>query len=243
MPITGSSAYSSFLQVTTLARALLNDQQGATFTDAFLMTYVSAAYRKTQDKLKNLGQTTFINDEYLLTVKAIAAIDPSAQVAITDATAPPNQLPVDLIFPQHLWERPAGSVESFSEMIDMTEHGGLPSEPQGQELIYWEWRSDGIYFLGALQDVQIRLRYTKMLADPTSPSSQLQIRNCVNAVGIVTAALAALARGVPQAEKLDALATDALFDLGNQSTRRSQKTGRRRRSYGRRSGAASWTGT
>lgn len=240
MPVIGSSAYQPVTQVTTLVRAMLNDQQGAWATDTFLMPFVAAAYRKVQAKLANTGQTTFIADEVLLVVPAIGAIDPSAQVSITDATAPPNQLPTDLIAPSKLWERPNLSVESFTEMIDMTEHDGLPSEPQGQTLIYWEWRSDGIYFLGALQDTQIRLRYVKQLADPTSASSQILIRNSINATAYITAALAANSRGVPQAANLDTLATDALFDLGLQAVRRSQKTGRRRRPYGHRSGSTGW---
>ena len=236
MPIVPSSAYQPITQITTLVRALLNDQQGSVFTDQFLMPFCAAAYRKVQSGLANSGQQTFINDEVLLVVPQIAGgIDPSKQVAITDATAPPNQLPIDLIAPSKLWERPNLSSQSFVEMIDMTEHDGLPSEPQGQTLIYWEWRSDGIYFLGALQDTQIRLRYLKLLADPTSPASQIQIRNAINAVAYLVAAYAAAAQGRPQMDALDGLATDALFDLANQAVRRSQRTGRRRRPFGNRS--------
>lgn len=241
MSIVPSSAYRPVNQVTGLARALLNDQQGAWATDAFLMPFVSAAYRKVQRTLSNRGQTTFIADEYLFIVPATTfGIDPSRQVSVTDATAPPNQLPVDLIQPVKLWERQAGSSESFTEMIDLTESDGLPSEPQGQTLIYWEWRSDGIYFLGALQDTQIRMRYMKMLVDPSSPASQILIRNAVDAVAMVVAAVVANSRGVPQAANIDQLSTDALFDLGNQAVRRSQQKGRRRRSYGHRSGSAGW---
>lgn len=220
---------------------MLNDQQGAWATDAFLMPFVAAGYRKVQSKLANSGQTTFIEDEYVLTVAATTfGIDPSRQVSVTDATAPPNQLPVDMVQPTKLWERPLNSNQSFTEMIDLTESDGLPSEPQGQTLMYWEWRSDGLYFLGALQDTQIRIRYIKMLIDPTSPSSQILIRNAVNAVAFVVSAMVAGARGVPEAANLDQLATDALFDLANQAVRRSQSKGRRRRSYGHRSGSAGW---
>lgn len=243
MPVNQSSAYTTFSLVTNLARALLNDQPAATYSDKVLIPYMAAAYRKVQRALRNSGQTTFISDNVEVVVPAIAAIDPSAQVSITDATAPPNQLPVDLIFPSKLWERPNGTNMSFSEMIDMTEHAGLPSEPQGQELIYWEWRSDGIYFLGALQDTQVRIRYTKMLVDPTDATSTVAIRDAIDAVATITAGLASMARGSPIAEKLDGLSTDALFDLKNESVRRSQKTPRRRRPYGARSGGASWQGT
>lgn len=243
MPVNPSSAYTTFALVTNLARALLNDQPGATYSDKVLIPYMAKAYRKVQRALRNSGQTTFINDNVELVVPALAAIDPSAQVSITDATAPPNQLPVDLIFPSKLWERPNGTALSFSEMLDMTEHGGLPSEPQGQELIYWEWRSDGLYFLGALQDTQIRIRYVKMLIDPTDATSQVAIRDAIDAVASITAGLASMARGSPIAQQLDGIATDDLFDLKNESVRRSQKTPRRRRPYGSRNGSASWQGT
>jgi hypothetical protein len=240
MPVVPSSAYRPLSQVTFLVRALLNDQQGATWTDAFQMPFVASAYRKVQKALANVGQQTFVADEVLLVVPKVATIDPSLQVALTDATAPPNQLPTDMVAPDRLWERVNLSGDSFVDMVDMTEHGGLPSEPQGEELIYWEWRSDGIYFLGALQDTQIRLRYTKFLADPTDPKSQILIRNAIDAVAYVTAALGAVARGAPQAEALDTAATDALHDLEQQSVRRSQKTGRRRKPFSRRAGGGIW---
>lgn len=231
MPVLASSAYRPVNQITALVRAILNDQQGATFTDAFLMPFVAAAYRKVQQKLANSGQTTFITDEALLVVAALPSADPSVQASITDATAAPNQLPVDLISPSALWERPSGSSDNFVPMVDCTEHGGLPSQPQGQSLVYWEWRSDGLYFIGALQATQIRLRYMKAMVDPTDANSQILIRAAINAVSFVAAALAAESRGGPQAKDLDALATDALFDLANASARRSQHTGRRRRPF------------
>src|SRR5713226_5321010 len=135
MPIVGSSAYNTAGQITALVRALLNDSQGNLFTDSLLLPYVNSAYRKVQRALANIQSGTFLVDNATLTVPAVAAVDASIQVVISDATAPPNQLPADLLVPVKLWERPAASPASggddFVEMADLSDHGGLPSRPQG----------------------------------------------------------------------------------------------------------------
>ena len=92
MPVVGSSAYNTAGQITSLVRALLNDAQGNLFTDAVLLPYANSAYRKTQRALSNAGASGFIQDDVLLVVTAVAQVDTSLQVSITDATAPPNQL-------------------------------------------------------------------------------------------------------------------------------------------------------
>src|SRR6202158_3348252 len=161
MPVVGSSAYNTAGQITSLVRALLNDSQGNLFTDAVLLPYANSAYRKTQRALGNAGAGGFIQDDVLLVVPAVAQVDTSLQVSISDATAPPNQLPTDLLVPLKLWERPNLSTQEFDEMVDLTRHGGLPSRVQGVVLSVWEWRADGLWFLGATQETQIRLRYLK----------------------------------------------------------------------------------
>lgn len=240
MPGVGSSAYGTVGQVTSLVRSLLNDVPGATFSDVFLLPLVQSAYRKVYRALENVGQESMIADNVTLIVPAVAGIDPSLQVSITDATAPPNQLPTDLIVPAKIWERPNLSTQSFVEMFDLTDHSGLPSAPQGETLIYWEWRGDGLYFIGALQDTQIRLRYVKSLPDVTSASSNVLLRNVIDAVAYIAAGLAGLSRGSAFVEQMNELAQDALFDMKSIAVRRDQRTARRRRPFGRRSGSSRW---
>jgi hypothetical protein len=152
-------------------------------------------------------------------------------VAITDASAPPGQLPTDLLVPLRLWERPYGSSGDFVEMADLTNHGGLPSDPQGSALRFWEWRADGIYLLGATQDTQVRLRYRKAYPDLLDASSPVLIRNAQETLAFFTAALASAARGAPQALRWDEAGADALEDLLARATLREQRGGRRRRPY------------
>lgn len=236
MPVVGSSAYNTAGQITSLVRSLLNDAQGNLFTDAVLLPYVNSAYRKAQRALANVQSGSFLTDDVLLVVSAVTMVDASAQVSITDATAPPNQLPTDLLVPAKLWERRNLSSDDFIEMTDLTDHDGLPSERQAQTLRYWEWRADGLYFLGATQDTQIRLRYLKAYPDFTDATSPVLVRNSQEAIAYATAALAGWARGSPLAEKWDDAAADAIEDLVSAAVRREQQSARRRRPFSARTG-------
>ena len=239
MPVVGTTAYNTAGQITALVRSLLNDAAGNLFTDAVLLPYVNSAYRKAQRALANIQSGSFLTDDVLLVVTAVTQVDPSAQVSITDATAPPNQLPPDLLVPVKLWERASGSSDAFMEMTDLTDHDGLPSEPQALTLNYWEWRADGLYFLGATQDTQIRLRYQKSYPDLSDATSPVLIRQAQEVLAYAAAAMAGAARGAPQAERWDAAAADALEDLILRATQREQQTGRRRRPFSSRAGARS----
>ncbi|MBZ5701471.1 MAG: hypothetical protein LAN84_06460 [Acidobacteriia bacterium] len=236
MPVVGSSAYNTAGQITSLVRSLLNDAQGNLFTDAVLLPYANSAYRAVQRELANAGAGGFLTDNVQLVVAAVSAADPSLQVSITDATAPPNQLPTDLLAPLKLWERANGSADDFVEMVDLTRHGGLPSRAQGVTLSVWEWRADGIYFLGATQDTQVRLRYVKSFPDLADATSPVLVRNAQEAIAYGTAALAGWARGSPLAEKWDDAARDAIESLVSAAVRREQQTARRRRPFSSRSG-------
>ncbi|GAC1626582.1 MAG: hypothetical protein PVS2B2_25740 [Candidatus Acidiferrum sp.] len=236
MPVVGSSAYNTAGQITSLVRSLLNDAQGNLFTDAVLLPYANSAYRKLQRALGNAGGGGFLQDDALLVVNALAQPDTSVQVSITDATAPPNQLPTDLLLPIKLWERPNGSTDDFVEMVDLTQHGGLPPRLQDVTLSVWEWRADGLYFLGATQNTQIRLRYLKTYPDLTDATSPVLVRNAQEAIAYATAALAGWSRGSPLAEKWDDAASDAIEDLVSAAVRREQQTVRRRRPFSSRSG-------
>src|SRR5579863_6108010 len=193
MPVVGPSAYNTAGQITSLTRSLLNDAAGNLFTDAVLLPYLNSGYRKVQRAIGNAGGGGFIQDDAMLVVTAVAGQDASLQVSLTDATAPPNQLPTDLLVPLKLWERTNGSSDDFVEMTDLTNHGGLPSQPQGLNLQYWEWRADGLYFLGATQDTQLRLRYEKALAAFVDGSSPVLIRDAIEPIAYLTAAMAAAA--------------------------------------------------
>jgi len=92
MPVVGTTAYNTAGQITALVRSLLNDAAGNLFTDAVLLPYVNSAYRKAQRALANVQSGSFLSDDVLLVVPAVTVVDASAQVSITDATAPGDAL-------------------------------------------------------------------------------------------------------------------------------------------------------
>lgn len=231
MPVGPSSAYTNLSAINTLARALLNDAAGNTFTDQLLLPFAQMAYRRINKSLGNIKSATYIQDNVLLIVPAIAAVDASAQVSITDATPPPNQLPVDLLVPLKVSERASGSTDDFQEMTDMTDEAGLPSQPQSTQLMYWEWRMDGLYFIGATQDTQIRLRYQATLGDVTSPVASVLLRDGQNTMALLTAAMAGLSRGSPLAANYKTQGDDALESMKDTVIHQMQNQTRRRRPY------------
>lgn len=231
MPVGPSSAYTNLAAINFLARAVLNDAAGNTFTDQLLLPFAQMAYRRINKALGNIKSATYIKDNVTLVVPAVAAIDASVQVTITDATAPPNQLPTDLLVPLKLWERQNGTADDFQEMTDMTDEGGLPSQPQGSQLIFWEWRIDGLCFIGATQDTQIRLRYQAIPADVTSATASVLLRDGQNTMTLLTAALAGFSRGSPLAAGLKEQGDEALEAMKDAVILQMQGQVRRRRPF------------
>src|SRR6266851_7827527 len=113
------------------------DGLGVIFPDFVLMPYVNAAYRTTQRAVAMAGSPLTRTDDVLLVVAKVSAVDTSVQVVINDATAPPNQLPQNLLEPLKIWERQNGTPDAFIETVNMTYEGGLPSREQGERLIEW----------------------------------------------------------------------------------------------------------
>jgi hypothetical protein len=238
MPLTGSSAYNTAGQITSLIRSLLNDVQQNWATDSVLLPYVNSSYRILQRKVANAGGQGFVTDNVHLILPAVpvAQQDPGTQAAITDATPPPNQLPSNLLIPLKMWERPNLSTQEFIEMVDVTEKGGLPSRLQGTTLSVWAWQTDGLYFVGATQDTQLRLRYTAAYQDLAGANDMVLIRGAQEALAYAAAGLAGMARGSPLAQQMEALASDAQEDVILENVRANSVSGVRRRAYGQRSG-------
>lgn len=238
MPLLPGSAYNTAGQITSLARSLLNDAPGNWATDTVLLPYLNSAYRSTQRKIANAGGAGFITDDTLIVIPAVPAAqqDPGTVVVLNDASAPPNQLPTNLLVPLKLFERPNLSNADFSDMVDLTNHGGLPSRLQGATLDVWEWRTDGIYFIGATQDTQIRLRYQAAFPDFAGAGDVVLIRGAQECLAQGTAAFAGFARGSPLADKMEGLFNDSVEDVILENVRTNQVSPTRRRAYGARTG-------
>lgn len=247
MPLIGSSAYFQVNSITPLIRSMVNDTLGNVFTDSILLPYVQSSYRRVQRKLAIAGSSLFITDDIEIVIAAVPAAQqgPGTQVVLNDASAPPNQLPSNLLQPLKISERPNLSTQNFVEMTDLTLHDGLPLRTQYSTLGVWEFRTDGVYFVGATQDTQILMRYTAALPDLNGPTDYVMIRFSQEAIAYGAAALAGGARGSPLAQQYAEEQDAADEDLIAYFVRQQQHTGRRRRPFGSRGGGygASQSGT
>ena len=242
MPEVGSSRYGTASGVLSLVRSLLDDVAVATgdvFTDSVLIPFVNSAYHQVQFEMANSGIETFVKDNVILTVPAVSGVDPSIQVVLNDTqnqmttVSPTPQIPTDLLVPVRIWERQTGSSEPFVPMYQRKD--GLPSETQQERLRYWEWRTDGIVFLGATQSNDIRLRYESVLPDVVQGTDTIQLRGAQDSIAFYAAALAAQSRGSPQARVFASAGDEAIRKILVRGTRRQQHAMHRRRPYGWRS--------
>lgn len=235
MPLVASTAYNQLAGVNNLIRSLLNDKSANVFTDNVLTPYVNSAYRTIQRKISNAGGGEFKTDNVYFIIPAIPEPDQTVQAVLNDAgydfDGALQQLPTNLLQPIKIWERINLSNQDFIEVHDLTEDGGLPARRQSTRLQFWEWRTDGIYFPGALQDTQIRLRYQSFLPDLIDQNDFILIRGAQECIAQGAAALAAGSRGSPMAEKMDNLFNDSVEDVIVENVRTNQSTGKRRRPF------------
>ncbi len=97
MPVVGTSAYNTAGQITSLVRSLLNDAAGNLFTDAVLLPYINAAYRKVQRALGNV-QLRHISERRFAAGGGGGRRDRSIAAGFDYRRPPrrPNQLPTAL---------------------------------------------------------------------------------------------------------------------------------------------------
>ena len=231
---------------------------GRNFTDTKLMPVVNSAYRSLQRALKMAGSTELKVASAFVTIPAINTPDPSALVTLgysglvitSDVSPPPSwldipvptgALPSDVLRPLEVWERQTGNTsEEFIEMSDMTEGGGLPSQPQGYRLAMWEWVGDGINFIGALQDEDVRIRYQRALPSLSDGGSSILILDSHEYVAYQTASLVESGRGGKNSQEFAQRAEDAKDKLVAAETRAQQSVSRRPRPFSSRNGPRVW---
>ena len=227
---------------------------GKKYTDTVLMPFVNSAYRGLQRALKATGSTEFRVGQAFVTVPGLSFAEASTQVLLgftgltisSDANPAPTfiggagvgQLPLDLLMPRKLWERPTGQQVDFQEMIDLTNTGGLMSVPQGQCLQMFEWIGDSIALLGATQANDIRIEYDRGMPQVSDGLAQLLVLNSEDYHAFAVASLVEPGRGGKNAELYDQAAEDAKEKLVNAVTRGQQFQSRRPRAFSSRRGYA-----
>lgn len=168
--------YDTVETVLEVARVRLNDAivsiggEILTDTQPFTQTVVLIAWRRLQEYLAELGIVRLTREAILTGVTPVLSLDPATQVFLNWTTyfdgvnyndAP--ILPQDLLLPLRLWERVTGQNAGFAPMDNWLD--GLPAWGKTACNRIWEWREDSIFLPGALQTMDIRLRYAAYLPD------------------------------------------------------------------------------
>jgi hypothetical protein len=167
MPANPSAPYDTGANILALVQDLCRDPQGQQFTAIFCLQAINSAARWLGNELRNRGKATLVEDEYVVTIPGVTEADPTQQVYLTFTGITGNvtaantpTLPQDLIEPLKLWERPSGMKTTLREMRNWTDKGGLPKSFQREYMRDWEWRTDQICFIGALNATDIIIRYS-----------------------------------------------------------------------------------
>lgn len=159
--------------------------RGDVYTDTVLLPFVKMAYRITQRELLGDGSKTQTREHILENFAAEATV-------LDDATSP--ALPTDFLGPRQLWERPYLSEVRFREMEPCN---ALPDRPVSAYNCLFSWREDAIYFIGANQALDIKLRYYAAQPDIESADSLILIRGGLDPVVFKGAMLASGSRSSP----------------------------------------------
>lgn len=147
-----------------------------------LVNFMNSAIREVRRDVGIMGQPTFIRDNYILTglppinsALGVGVMNPAVQQALQfvgffdGVEVNPNfLLPADLLQPLELWERLTNTPSPFTPMHQST--GALQPRDQIFALRDWEFRGNAIWFNGAIQSRDVRLRYIASLASLAASS-------------------------------------------------------------------------
>lgn len=254
MPVLNTAPYDNLNTTLDLARAIINDTALSSAGNLlkndrnYAVTYANSAYRYLQDELIDNGVETFPKEVELSNVLPVFdTTDPSVQVYISfdgyndgDQNYQNPALPDDMIIPLRLWERQHNATaQNFTAMYPVND--GLPeSQQKSLKLLYWEWRTDRIYMLGANIANDLKLRYIAYLPDfesftddDTFGSQPVLILRSLNAMAYLIAAEFAAARGSPLADAFRAQADTFIQKMTSRTARKKQRGNHRRIPYGR----------
>ena len=158
------------------ARMFLNDNGIPTqlWTDAILLPMMKQAHLELQVKLKQ---------------RASPAMRGYQTVTLVPLEIDLIPLPVDLVLPIKLWEKPAGSPAPAFQ--PMTETDMLPFVLPSTTLTYWMWDQDAILFIGSTIATDVFVDYWRRVPVPVAATDDVGILEGEQFLGPRIAAIAA----------------------------------------------------
>lgn len=144
------------------ARTHLNDDSGINWPDPNLLPKFQEAFRDLRLELELNG---------IQVVDEVTA-DITVPAGQTDFTLNASY-PTDLISPIWMKEKQVGQTDAY--LLDMTPIDFIPNVDQDITLNWWCWRKNKIFFLGALNDVVVQMRYRRDILFPTLNSDNIGV--------------------------------------------------------------------
>lgn len=216
--------------VLSRARTHLNDDEGANWPDYRLIPKAQQAFDELEAELQLAGIPIINSQTVVFTVPAYN-INANDGVALDISTLP--GYPHDMIMPIWMKERRVG--DQWRDFVDMVETDFTPITTTDVYLRYWTWYQGKITVLGCINDVQVMLRYQRLLPVPMVntdsiivPLGQLHLSYRVAAL-----AAASLPEARQMAADLDVTAKTNLDKIVRMNIKQQQNLPTKRRPYHR----------
>lgn len=234
----------------SLAGNLLSDLQPGTFT------MLTLAFRKLCNRLSNASIESFPEELIIVGLpvqNAPSLLDPAIQAYLGyqgywdgNNLYPGYVLPQDMEIPLRIWQRVTGQNSQFIPVLPSID--GITALPKGGLLNCWEWRGDAIWFPGASQSLDLRIRYKRILQDPypgppgnpTNGTTVVPLIRCAVALAYLTVEIFAAGRGSTMLPAFNLEKEDAIKQIINSTTRKNQRKNYRRIPYSRRGCGRGW---
>src|ERR1035441_8372568 len=163
------------------ARTLLNDDDAVNWPDYRLHTKAIVAFEELEAELIIAGIPIINSVSAIINVPPVTVDDSNLNLSTVVG------FPTDIIIPIWMKERQIGNRNQ--DFVDMTEVDFIPNIDLYISLHYWCWYQNTIMLRGALNSVQVQLRYQRYLSIPdvntdslVIPLGQLFIANRVAAL-------------------------------------------------------------
>lgn len=178
--------------------------QGDWATDAVLVPFANAAYRKLQRRMWGAGSKSSSAEVIIPNV-------PANTQQLSDTSTP--QLPVDFLAPRELFERVASSGTGLIGFVPVRQVDVLPNTPQSGYNGVYSWWDETLNFVGATSIIDLRLRYFVGFAAISDASSVITVRGAADTIACWTAFLAAVSRGSSNALSLAKMFEDEMKEF------------------------------
>lgn len=199
-------------EVMDMVAPLMNDNAKTKYTYAAQIPYLNMALRELQEQyqLANVPVTNQTTSNPITIDIGTTSISPIDGLGKEPAPNYPN----DLVEIRGVYERLAGSTDSF---IPVGKRDFLPhavDDIQVESLTYWIWESQRIKFIPATTVREVKLDYIRTLFPKiTASEQQLGVINALSYLGYKTASLCALYIGENKSRS-DELKIDAELAIG-----------------------------